>query len=177
MTISPRIAVRALARSDIAGLQRIDECAHGESWSRRTFLDQIADPSFRHLVATAAAGAPLVGHAASWRDRSVLRIINVAVAEQWQGSGVASHLLGELLVGLAGLESIQLEVRPANRSAQRLYGRFGFAPVGLVRGFYDRRDERGGRDALIMMLDRDDFDRVEARRGELALRCADGMVP
>jgi ribosomal-protein-alanine N-acetyltransferase len=47
---------------------------------------------------------------------------------------------------------VQLEVRPANRRAQRLYGRFGFVPVGVHRGFYDRADESGSTDAVVMVV-------------------------
>ena len=44
----------------------------------------------------------------------------------------------------SGVDHITLEVRMSNQGAQRLYQKFGFAPVGLRKDYY--RDE----DALVM---------------------------
>jgi ribosomal-protein-alanine N-acetyltransferase len=43
----------------------------------------------------------------------------------------------------------ELEVRASNHGAQRLYGRFGFAPVAVRQRYYADNDE----DAIIMFLD------------------------
>jgi ribosomal-protein-alanine N-acetyltransferase len=48
-----------------------------------------------------------------------------------------------------GAEAVSLEVRVTNWGAQRLYGRFGFRPVGVRRNYY----QEIGEDALIMWLD------------------------
>ena len=49
-----------------------------------------------------------------------------------------------------------LEVRVSNSGAQALYRRFGFAPVGIRRGYYIET----GEDAIVMWahdVDTDDF--------------------
>ena len=43
----------------------------------------------------------------------------------------------------------RLEVRVTNWGAQRLYGRYGFHPVGIRRNYYQELNE----DALIMWTD------------------------
>jgi [ribosomal protein S18]-alanine N-acetyltransferase len=48
-----------------------------------------------------------------------------------------------------GGHAISLEVRVTNWGAQRLYGRFGFRPVGIRRNYYQELHE----DALIMWTD------------------------
>jgi ribosomal-protein-alanine N-acetyltransferase len=48
-----------------------------------------------------------------------------------------------------GAEAVSLEVRVTNWGAQRLYGRFGFRPVGVRKNYYQEINE----DALIMWLD------------------------
>ena len=48
-----------------------------------------------------------------------------------------------------GAEAVSLEVRVTNWGAQRLYGRFGFRPVGIRRNYYQELNE----DALIMWTD------------------------
>jgi len=42
-----------------------------------------------------------------------------------------------------------LEVRASNRGAQRLYSRFGFAPVAVRKRYYTDNHE----DAIVMFLD------------------------
>ena len=86
----------------------------------------------RHLVALADEHA-VIGHAATWRDGAQLHLINVACAAEATGRGVASRLLLDLFTGVE-TEALSLEVRPGNRRAQRLYGRFGFVPAGVTRG-------------------------------------------
>ena len=59
-----------------------------------------------------------------------------------------------------GARHLTLEVRVSNHGAQRLYNRFGLAPVGVRKHYY--RDE----DALIMWVtdvDRPDYRRIAGR--------------
>jgi ribosomal-protein-alanine N-acetyltransferase len=60
-------------------------------------------------------------------------------------------LLHDLIVASVdmGAEAVSLEVRVTNWGAQRLYGRFGFRPVGVRKNYYQEINE----DALIMWLD------------------------
>jgi len=53
---------------------------------------------------------------------------------------------------------LTLEVRASNAPAQALYRRFGFAPVGVRRNYYEETNE----DAIIMWandIDTDDYRR------------------
>jgi ribosomal-protein-alanine N-acetyltransferase len=58
-------------------------------------------------------------------------------------AGVLAHALQ------SGCRQAVLEVRASNHAAQRLYSRFGFAPVAVRKGYYADNDE----DAIIMFLD------------------------
>ncbi len=168
--------IRPLHQSDIAELQAIDEVAHGEAWSTAAFGEQIKLDAVRHLVAEGDAGT-IVGHAGVWRDGPTWRITNVAVAAEAAGNGVATALLLELLNDPHDCDRIELEVRPSNRGAQRLYNRFGFAPVGIERGFYDRSDASSSRDALVMAIAEPNStawrDRVENLRQTINQRTGD----
>lgn len=146
--------IRPLTERDIAALQELDDVAHGTQWSRRTFVADIESADRLHLVAETDDDA-LVGHASAWVDECSCRITNVAVDAANIGQGHATALLLELISETLDnhrVNNLQLEVRPNNRRAQRLYGRFGFVPVGIDRDFYDRRDEQGSRDALVMAV-------------------------
>jgi ribosomal-protein-alanine N-acetyltransferase len=56
-----------------------------------------------------------------------------------------------------GAQAVSLEVRVTNWGAQRLYGRFGFRPVGVRKNYYQETNE----DALVMWTD-------DIRTGEYA---------
>ena len=147
------ISVRPLCREDIPALQELDASAHGSAWSHRTFVDEIEQHNRLHLVAEADVG--LIGHAAAWLDGASCRVTNVAVAEQHTAQGHGTGLFLELIeqaLAAHRLTNMQLEVRATNRSAQRMYSRFGFMPVGIERDFYERADAHGSRDALVMAV-------------------------
>jgi len=152
MTVATR-SIRHLDAGDVLVLQTIDHRAHGESWSRRIFIDEIEQTNRVHLVAHVRGS--VVGHAAAWIDGSSCRITNVAVDHRHTGHGHASALLTALLRSVLAtyrISNLQLEVRPQNRRAQRLYRQFGFSPVGIDKDYYDRVDQQGSRDALVMAV-------------------------
>lgn len=150
-----KLEIRKLAVGDIEALQQIDRLAHGVSWSRRTFLDQVDEPDQLHLVGAYGDGL-VVGHAAAMLDGNVGRVTNVAMDRHHHGRGCGSQLFMTLLDSVllwTGLDSLALEVRSDNLTAQRLYRRFGFAPVGFHRNFYESSPRSESRDALVMVVD------------------------
>ncbi|MCZ9339814.1 ribosomal protein S18-alanine N-acetyltransferase, partial [Streptomyces sp. TRM76130] len=104
----------------------------------------------RYLVAEEPDGR-IVGYAglvASSGDQADVQTIAVA-RDQW-GTGLGSRLLTALLRAATAFEcaEVMLECRVDNVRAQKLYERFGFAPVGVRRGYY----QPGNVDALVMRL-------------------------
>lgn len=138
-------------------------------------------------VAVAAAGKSEVlrpGGGSGWRRlvrRSVLgyaglmltldeaHVTTVAVHPHHHRRKIGSRLLHTILRAARslGASAATLEVRVANRGAQRLYMQFGFVPVGTRSGYYAETDE----DALIMWvydLQSDAFtDRLTAQAARL----------
>ena len=96
----------------------------------------------------ARRGTDVVGYAGLMVIVGDAHVTTVAVAPAHQHQGIATRLLLVLVreaIAL-GAERITLEVRASNRSAQALYGRFGFAPAGVRKAYYvDNRE-----DAVIM---------------------------
>jgi ribosomal-protein-alanine N-acetyltransferase len=78
-------------------------------------------------------------------------VLTLAVAEDHWGHGIGAALLRGLLAEAASRDcrEVFLEVRVDNARAQRLYRGYGFAEVGLRRGYY----QPSGMDALVMRLD------------------------
>jgi len=78
-------------------------------------------------------------------------ITNIAVDPLHHRHKIGSRLLHDLVVNAVqiGAEAVSLEVRVTNWGAQRLYGRFGFRPVGVRKNYYQEINE----DVLIMWVD------------------------
>jgi ribosomal-protein-alanine N-acetyltransferase len=88
---------------------------------------------------------------------------------------VGSRLLYELIVNAIemGGQAVSLEVRVSNWGAQRMYGRFGFHPVGIRRNYYQELNE----DALIMWTDDVRSDAFARRLSEIAATLPEGVRP
>ena len=77
-------------------------------------------------------------------------LLNISVAEKWQGQGFGARLLRHVMkLGRElGASTLLLEVRPSNEKALALYRHFGFQQIGVRRGYYPAT---GGReDALVL---------------------------
>jgi ribosomal-protein-alanine N-acetyltransferase len=78
-------------------------------------------------------------------------LLNVAVAQEWQGQGLGRFLLNQSVAcsrGL-GMESMLLEVRPSNTRALELYERYGFEQIGRRKGYYPAGSQQR-EDAIVM---------------------------
>jgi ribosomal-protein-alanine N-acetyltransferase len=76
--------------------------------------------------------------------------LSLATHPSFRRCGHASLLLADATeyARAHGVGHVTLEVRPSNRSAVRLYERFGFTAIGRQPGYYD--DD--GEDAVVMVL-------------------------
>ncbi len=124
-----------------------------DAWSRGMFWSELAHArgdgaTRRYLVAE--DGGRLVGYAGLASSGDLGDVQTIAVARDQQGTGLGARLLTELLRAATAFEcaEVMLECRVDNTRAQKLYERFGFAPIGFRRGYY----QPGNVDALVMRL-------------------------
>ena len=146
------ISVEPMRRRDLKAILPIEDAAYPTSWSRRVFeneLDQAADGS-RYYV-TARDAREVVGYAGLWivpdPAGNQAHVTNIVVADHRRREGVASRLMVHLARAALerGCTSWTLEVRSSSVGAQELYRRFGFAPAGIRRRYYDNVE-----DAIVM---------------------------
>jgi len=113
----------------------------------------------------------LVGYGGMIYMDTAAHITNVAVDMTLRRRGIATELMLDLAweARRVGMESLTLEVRDSNVSAQSLYRRFGFAPVGVRAKYYENRD-----DAIVMWCTdiqsdafRERLQTIEAERGNV----------
>lgn len=158
---APRPALRdasvtAMRRRHLRGVLAIEQLVYPKPWSPALFVAEMAQPDTRrYLVALdeqrrggVLRSLNVVGYAGVMVAVGEAHITTVATHPHHHRRKIASRLLVDLLrAAIAmGAEAATLEVRVNNRGAQRLYGAFGFAPVGVRPKYYAETNE----DALIM---------------------------
>jgi [ribosomal protein S18]-alanine N-acetyltransferase len=136
---------------DLAALLAIEVQAYDFPWTRGNFVDSLAAG---HAAWWLRQGeGPMLGYFLAMSGVEEMHLLNLTVAPAHQGRGHAVWMLDRLCEIGRGEGALQLwlEVRPSNERARRLYERYGFAEVGLRRGYYPTA--RGQReDALVMSL-------------------------
>lgn len=156
----PDVVVAPMRRRHLRTVLEIEQQVYPRPWSPSLFAAELERrESRRYLVALApkggdglldrlSPGREVVGYAGLILQAGDAHVTTVAVHPRHHRRKVASRLLHALLVEArrAGALAATLEVRAANRGAQRLYAGFGFAPVGMRPGYYAET----GEDAVIM---------------------------
>ncbi len=124
-----------------------------DAWSRGMFWSELAHsrgPEATRRYVVAEQDGRIVGYAGLVASGDQGDVQTIAVARELWGSGLGARLLSELLRAATAFEctEVMLECRVDNLRAQKLYERFGFAPIGVRRGYY----QPGNVDALVMRL-------------------------
>jgi [ribosomal protein S18]-alanine N-acetyltransferase len=152
----------------------IERQAYARPWSPNLFVAEMTEPNNRAYI-VAKIDREVVGYAGLICYGDEAHITNIAVDPMHQGHRIASRLLYEQLVRAVemGAYAVSLEVRVTNWRAQRLYGRFGFHPVGVRRNYYAELQE----DALIMWTDDVRTEAYRRRLEQILLTLPAGIAP
>jgi ribosomal-protein-alanine N-acetyltransferase len=144
------LTIVALEHADLDDVLVIERAQFDDPWTRTVLRDELDDPSRRYTKAT--VDGTLVGYLGLMvlDAESEAHVNTLATAPASEGRGIATALLLEAIRALVarGVRDVTLEVATRNLRAQRLYTRFGFAPVGVRRGYYPR----SGDDAVVMWV-------------------------
>ena len=138
--------LRHMRETDLALVTELEAQAYSQPWNAHIFAEELSEPTRTYLViedeyeVLGYAGLMVVGDEA--------HVTTVVVHPDRREDRLGTRLM----LGLAaeaieqGAKSMTLEVRASNEAAQRLYRRFGMAPVGVRKRYY--HDE----DAMIMWV-------------------------
>ena len=144
------LAISRLEDVDLDEVLVIENAQFDDPWSLKTLREELEDPSRRYTKAT--SDRAVVGYLGCMllETESEAHVNTLATAPGEEGHGVATALLVEGLRAIVdlGVRDVTLEVASRNLRARRLYARFGFAPVGMRRGYYPR----SGDDAIVMWV-------------------------
>jgi [ribosomal protein S18]-alanine N-acetyltransferase len=145
--LTQEVEVRRLAYSDLPAVISIERRSFPTPWSLAMFVLELSKPS--GICLAASAGAELAGYVVCSRYDQVWHLMNIAVAPEYRGGGVAGRLMRRLIDESRGTLPFTLEVRVSNQRAIGMYERFGFRSAGVRPRYY----HDNGEDALIMWLD------------------------
>ncbi len=152
------MSIRPMTRMDIPSVAALEADIYPQPWSPRVFFDELAMDNRRYLVALDDAGM-LLGYCGLLLIEGDAHITTIAVAPRSRGHQLGTRLMLRMVEEAVRVDTkhLTLEVRISNDTAQNLYNRFGFEPVGRRKNYY--KDE----DALVMWATDIDTDEYQAR--------------
>ena len=144
---------------DIDAVMEIEKASFPRPWIREFFEKELASPVAYCFVekASSEGGEDVAGYIVFWIVDGEAHILNIAVKPEMRNMGLAKKLLSFSLGFMfeKGVRNAYLEVRTSNESAKKLYDRFGFKEVYVRKKYY------GNEDAVVMMLDMEEFEARE----------------
>lgn len=141
------LVLTPMRRRHLRAIQRIQADDPHDGWSVGLWLAELRRESDR-VYAVALDGRQVVGYAGLLEQGEDAHITTIGVAADRREHRIGTRLLALLVQqGRAhGARHLTLEVRATNDPAIRLYRRFGLAPAGVRKNYYQDL----GEDALIM---------------------------
>jgi [ribosomal protein S18]-alanine N-acetyltransferase len=146
----PRL--RLMTTADLPAVLRLETALFGEeAWSREMLAGELKQQPASRCYLVAEEAGELTGYAGLLTAGQQADVVTIAVAAGRWGHGIGSRLLAALLAEARrrGCAEVFLEVRSDNMRAQRLYKWWGFAEIGIRRGYY----QPSGTDAIVMRRD------------------------
>jgi ribosomal-protein-alanine N-acetyltransferase len=146
---APRLELMTVAHLD--AVVALEKAAYAFPWSRGNFIDSLAAGYLAEVLLDAERR--LVGYYVAMHGVDEMHLLNITVSPGHWSQGHGQRLLGRVVqrARALGAQAVWLEVRQSNVRARGVYLRYGFAEVGLRRGYYPA--PQGQReDAIVMSL-------------------------
>jgi len=159
--------IERMTVADIPAVHRIERASFPIPWPAYAFQQELETNRMAHYMVM-RVGGETIAYAGVWMMVDEAHITTFAVLPAWRRRGLGGRLLHAVMKLAASLDAhaATLEVRISNVAARRLYGEFGFRPVGVRPRYYSDNNE----DALIMTTDPLDSAAMRARLALLAER-------
>jgi ribosomal-protein-alanine N-acetyltransferase len=131
------VHVVSMKRRHVRSVVKIEEQVYPRPWSTPLFLSELALRTTRSYF-VARVGREVVGYGGLMMSADDGHVTTIAVDPAWQRHRIGTRLMLALArESLArNAKHLTLEVRLSNLGAQHLYRRFGFAPVGVRKNYY-----------------------------------------
>lgn len=142
----PLLQVRPMQTADLADVMRVEETAYAHPWTPGIFNDSLRAG---YLCQVCELNGELIGHAVMSLVLDEAHLLNLCIAPGYQGHGLGRKLLRRMLrmAQEHKADTVFLEVRIGNLTAQTLYQSEGFNEIGRRREYYPA--DNGREDALV----------------------------
>ncbi len=153
MTPVTALNIRGMREDDLEVVTELEAQAYSQPWNAHVFAEELSQPTRSYLVIEDQTA--VLGYAGLMLVDTEAHVTTVVVHPDRREDRLGTRLMLALAAEAIeqGAKSMTLEVRVSNEAAQRLYRRFGMAPVGMRKKYY--QDE----DAMIMWVH--DIDGIE----------------
>jgi ribosomal-protein-alanine N-acetyltransferase len=157
------VVISPMRKRHLRAVLAIEEQVNPKPWTLGLFQSELALRETRAYFVAHTGMRQVIGFGGVMLSLDDGHITTLGVDPAFQRRHVATRLMIVLARTAIqrGAHALTLEVRLSNKSAQELYRRFGFAPVGVRKAYYQQPEE----DALIMWahdVDRDDYEELLA---------------
>lgn len=144
------LIARALTDEDVDAwvAQERQACLHPlHAWTPENYRSSLRAGYWSRVL---CAGDRVVAVCVAMDGVDEIHLLNIAVARDWHGQGLALALLQTLYERCLHqrVQALWLEVRPSNARARALYQREGFVDIGVRKHYYPA--EGGRENALVM---------------------------
>jgi ribosomal-protein-alanine N-acetyltransferase len=147
--LKPKVSYRAMREADLPAVLAIEPTIYPHPWTRGNFADSLKAGYVGELC---EADGEIIGYAVMMLVLDEAHLLNISIAQPWQGRGLGRDLLLHMC-GMARNRQSQtmfLEVRVSNTTAIRLYESMGFNEFSVRKGYYPAQN--GREDAYLMGL-------------------------
>lgn len=137
--------------TDINDVLAIENDLYPFPWTRGNFLDSITNGYEGWLLRD--GNGVLKGYFLLMPSVDDAHLLNITVHRDLQGRGLGLLLMNKakMLAKERKFDAILLEVRASNTRAEKIYARYGFARIGVRKGYYPApNNER--EDGIVMKL-------------------------
>lgn len=134
---------------DLPEVMTIENSVYPHPWTRGNFLDSLYS-GYQAWTVREPSGA-LAGYFLLMLAVDEAHLLNISVRRDLHGHGVGRLQLDKVIAIAKenGMTSVLLEVRPSNVRALAVYERYGFAKIGVRKGYYPA-DGNAREDAIVM---------------------------
>lgn len=136
--------LRPAQSRDLEEMYHIEEEAFATPWPRKSLAMEVEKNPLAHYLVV-EEDLEVVAYGGFWKLADEGHIGNIAVRRNRRGMGYGTVLMEGLLALAKELEiaALTLEVRPSNKEALALYGKFGFYKAGVRKKYYSDTGEDG----------------------------------
>lgn len=131
------LRIREAKKADLPDVLTIEQDSFDAPWCERDFVRHCGQSSAGLLVAE--FDQQVIGFLVYEQRLGKLRVLNVAVTEDYRRHGIGTHLIDELIAALCPDKprAIVVNVRETNDAAIAFFAKLGFRSTSFLREFYD----------------------------------------